>query len=74
MTWPSVTRGYDPRQAERLAHGFMALGLDHGDRIGIWGTNVLEWQLTQYAAAKAGLALVSGRTLDDVKYSRCLGF
>ncbi|XP_043223811.1 medium-chain acyl-CoA ligase ACSF2, mitochondrial-like [Amphibalanus amphitrite] len=37
----------------------MALGLEFGDRIGIWGTNVYEWQLTQYAAAKAGLALVN---------------
>ncbi|KAF0294736.1 Acyl-CoA synthetase family member 2, mitochondrial [Amphibalanus amphitrite] len=55
-TWREVKQEV---RAERLAHGFMALGLEFGDRIGIWGTNVYEWQLTQYAAAKAGLALVN---------------
>ena len=45
-------------EADRLARGLMSLGLEKGDRIGIWATNVYEWQLTQYAAAKAGLVLV----------------
>lgn len=48
------------RQAvERLAAGFLALGLQPGDRIGIWSPNRIEWILTQYAAAKAGLILVN---------------
>eukprot|EP00088_Acartia_fossae_P059302 TRINITY_DN7020_c0_g1_i9.p1 TRINITY_DN7020_c0_g1~~TRINITY_DN7020_c0_g1_i9.p1 ORF type:complete len:610 (-),score=111.92 TRINITY_DN7020_c0_g1_i9:136-1932(-) len=42
-----------------LAAGFVQLGLQPGDRIGIWGTNTLEWYLTQFAAAKAGLVLVN---------------
>ena len=45
-------------QAEKLAAGFLALGLKKGDRVGIWGPNVEEWILTQFATAKAGLILV----------------
>ncbi|XP_076053938.1 medium-chain acyl-CoA ligase ACSF2, mitochondrial-like isoform X1 [Oratosquilla oratoria] len=46
-------------EADKLAAGFLALGLNPGDRIGIWGPNMYEWVLTQYAAAKAGLVLVN---------------
>jgi len=46
-------------RAEKLAAGFLALGLSRGDRIGIWSLNRAEWVLTQFAAAKAGLVLVS---------------
>ncbi len=46
-------------RAGRLAAGFIALGLTPGDRIGIWSPNRIEWVLTQYAAAKAGLVLVN---------------
>jgi len=42
-----------------LAAGFLELGLEPGDRIGIWGQNTLEWYITQFAAAKAGLVLVN---------------
>lgn len=45
-------------QADKLASGFLALGLKKGDRVGIWGPNVEEWILTQFATAKAGLILV----------------
>lgn len=45
-------------QADRIAAGFLALGLQPGDRLGIWGSNTYEWYLTQFAAAKAGLILV----------------
>ena len=44
--------------SNRLAAGLVAIGLEPGDRIGIWGPNTYEWYLTQYAAAKAGLILV----------------
>lgn len=46
-------------RAGRVAAGFVALGLARGDRIGIWSPNRIEWVLTQYAAAKAGLVLVN---------------
>jgi len=42
-----------------LAAGLLTLGLERGDRIGIWSPNRLEWVLTQFATAKAGLVLVN---------------
>jgi fatty-acyl-CoA synthase len=46
-------------EADQLAAGLFALGLEPGERIGIWAPNCLEWALTQYAAAKLGLILVN---------------
>lgn len=45
--------------ADRLAAGLIALGLEPGDRVGIWSPNRYEWVLTQFATAKAGLILVN---------------
>ncbi|MEX2479988.1 MAG: AMP-binding protein [Gammaproteobacteria bacterium] len=45
--------------AEELAAGLLTLGLEPGDRIGIWSPNRYEWVLTQFATAKAGLILVN---------------
>jgi fatty-acyl-CoA synthase len=45
--------------ADRLAAGLRALGLERGDRIGIWSPNNTEWVVTQFGAAKAGLILVN---------------
>ena len=39
--------------------GLLALGLEPGDRIGIWSHNCAEWTLTQFAAAKIGLILTT---------------
>jgi len=46
-------------EINKLAAGLIQLGLRPGDRLGIWGTNTLEWYVTQFAAAKAGLVLVN---------------
>ncbi|HEV2160330.1 AMP-binding protein [Bradyrhizobium sp.] len=46
-------------RVDALAAGFLALGLARGDRIGIWSLNRPEWTLTQFAAARAGLILVT---------------
>jgi fatty-acyl-CoA synthase len=43
----------------RLAAGLLALGLERGDRIGIWSLNRVEWVLMQFATARAGLVLVN---------------
>jgi fatty-acyl-CoA synthase len=45
--------------ADRLAAGLLRLGLEPGDRIGIWSPNRYEWVVTQFATAKAGLILVN---------------
>ncbi len=47
------------RRVDELAAGLMALGLERGDRVGIWSPNTSEWTLTQFATAKAGLVLVN---------------
>ena len=46
-------------RVDALAAGFLALGLERGARIGIWSLNRPEWTLTQFAAAKAGIILVT---------------
>jgi fatty-acyl-CoA synthase len=42
-----------------LAVALMRLGLQPGERIGIWSQNNAEWTLIQFATAKAGLILVN---------------
>jgi fatty-acyl-CoA synthase len=42
-----------------LAAGLLRLGLQPGDRIGIWSQNRAEWVLTQFATARAGLIMVN---------------
>ena len=46
-------------EVDRCARGLMALGLEKGDRIGIWSPNRAEWTITQFAAAKIGAILVN---------------
>jgi fatty-acyl-CoA synthase len=53
------TYGQLHTEVERVARGFLDLGVARGDRIGIWSANTAEWMLTQYAAAKAGAILVN---------------
>jgi fatty-acyl-CoA synthase len=44
---------------ERVARGLIACGLKPGERVGIWAPNCVEWLLTMFAAARAGLILVN---------------
>jgi len=46
-------------KVDAFAAGLLALGLEPGDRIGIWSPNNAEWVVTQFATAKAGLILVN---------------
>ena len=45
-------------QSDRLAAGLSELGVQKGDRVGIWAPNCVEWIIVQYAAARAGFILV----------------
>lgn len=45
--------------ANRFASGLLSLGLQPGDRVGIWSPNRVEWVVTQFATAKVGLILVN---------------
>jgi fatty-acyl-CoA synthase len=42
-----------------FARGLVSLGLEPGDRIGIWSPNNVEWIITMFAAARLGLVLVN---------------
>lgn len=44
---------------DSLATGLLRLGVEKGDRVGIWAPNVPEWVLIQYATAKVGAILVT---------------
>ena len=56
-TW----REFD-EEVNRIAKGFMAMGVEKGDHVAIWATNVPEWILTLFASAKIGAVLVTVNT------------
>ena len=45
-------------QIDALAAGLLAVGIEPGDRVGIWAPNRVEWCLTQFATAKIGAIMV----------------
>ncbi len=47
------------RRTNNLAAALLRLGMNPGERIGIWSQNNAEWLLVQLATAKAGLILVN---------------
>jgi fatty-acyl-CoA synthase len=44
---------------DELAAGLLGLGLQSGDRLGIWSPNRSEWLVTQFATARIGVILVN---------------
>ena len=46
-------------QVDRCAGVLMALGIEKGQRVGIWAPNRAEWTILQVAAAKVGAILVN---------------
>ncbi|PZS33450.1 MAG: AMP-binding protein [Pseudonocardiales bacterium] len=44
---------------DTVARGLLDLGIDKGDRVGIWAPNVPEWTFVQYGTAKIGAILVN---------------
>ena len=44
---------------DEFARGLLALGVKHGDRVGIWSTNNAEWIIAQFATPKIGAILVN---------------
>ncbi len=47
------------QEVDQCARAFMTIGLQKGDRIGIWSPNRYEWLVTQIATAKIGAILVN---------------
>lgn len=51
-------RALDAR-VEACARGLLALGIDAGERVAVFGTNSLEWLVLQLATARVGAVLVN---------------
>ena len=54
MTWAELDAA-----ADRVARGLWSLGIRHGDRVGIWSTNCIEWIMMHMGCARTGAALVN---------------
>lgn len=49
-------------EARLIARGLMACGVERGERVAVWATNVPEWVVLQFALAKIGAILVTVNT------------
>jgi fatty-acyl-CoA synthase len=47
------------RRSDDVAAGLLALGVQRGDRVGIWAANCIEWILVQFGTARIGAILVN---------------
>jgi len=46
-------------EIDLVARGLMSLGIEPGERVGIWAPNCADWTMIQYATAKIGAILVN---------------
>lgn len=49
-------------EVNRLARGLLALGIEKGEHVAVWATNVPEWVMLEIALAKIGAVLVTVNT------------
>lgn len=49
-------------RCNEVAKGFMALGVEKGEKIAIWANNVPQWVLTQFGTGKMGAVMVTVNT------------
>jgi fatty-acyl-CoA synthase len=59
-------------EVDRCARALIALGVEKGQRVGIWAPNCAEWTVTQFATAKLGAILVNvnpSYRLTEVQYA-----
>ncbi|RCN46728.1 AMP-binding enzyme [Ancylostoma caninum] len=54
-----IRRTYHQVLKDRLASGLIHLGIEKGDRVGVWGPNTYEWLTVQLATALGGMVLVN---------------
>ena len=50
------------KEVDIIAKGFIAMGVEKGDHVAMWATNIPEWILTLFACAKIGAILVTVNT------------
>ncbi len=58
-------------RVDKLAKGLMSIGIEKGDHVGIWATNVPDWLTYFFATAKIGSVLVTVNTnykLHELEY------
>src|SRR5436309_642913 len=46
-------------EVDRCSRALLALGVEKGERVGMWSTNCVAWVIAQFATAKIGAILVS---------------
>jgi len=59
-------------EVDRCARALMALGIEKGQRVGIWAPNCAEWTVTQFATSKIGAILLNinqSYRLTEVQYA-----
>ncbi|UZW57402.1 AMP-binding protein [Sphingobium sp. JS3065] len=54
LSWAELNAATDA-----FAAGLLALGLRPGDRLAVWAPNCVEWAITQFATARAGIVQVN---------------
>ena len=60
------------REVDRAARALVALGVEKGQRVGIWAPNCAEWTIVQFATSKLGAILVNinpSYRLNEVQYA-----
>jgi fatty-acyl-CoA synthase len=66
LIYPDRELRYDFSQLEwmarQIAKGLIATGVERGDRVALWATNIPEWVVLQFALAKIGAVLVTVNT------------
>src|SRR5262249_35700694 len=58
-------------ESRTIARGLIAAGVERGERVVVWATNVPEWVVLQFALAKIGAILVTANTslrAKDIEY------
>src|SRR5688500_7978351 len=53
-TWAALDRDVD-----EIARALLAIGIDAGDRVGMWAPSCAEWTIVQFATARIGAILVN---------------
>jgi fatty-acyl-CoA synthase len=59
---PRYTFAALEQEAREIARGLIAIGVEPGERVAVWATNVPQWIVLQFALAKIGAILVTVNT------------
>jgi acyl-CoA synthetase (AMP-forming)/AMP-acid ligase II len=46
-------------RVDQIARGLLAIGIQQGEHVALWATNVPEWVVLQFATARIGAVLVT---------------